>query len=70
MKWYKKVMFHVFDLAELQSYLLYRMKSEKHVPHMVYQRELIKQMPPTCKIHLIGSLAINDLQDPYLICIG
>ena len=48
----QKVMFNVFDLAELQSYLLYRMKSAKPVPHKVYQRELIKQMLPTCKISL------------------
>ena len=34
MKWYKKVMFHVFDLAELQSYVLYRMKSAKPVPQL------------------------------------
>ena len=31
LKWYKKVMFHVFDLAELQSYLLYRMQSRYHI---------------------------------------
>ena len=52
MKWYKKVMFNEFYLAELQRYLLYRKKSEKHVPHRVYRRELIKQMLPTCKIPL------------------
>ena len=45
-------MFHVFDLAELQSYLLYRMKSAKPVPHRVYRKELIKQMLPTCKLPL------------------
>ena len=51
-KCYKKVMFHLFDLAELQSYLLYRMKSAKPIPYRVYRRELIKQMLPTCKIPL------------------
>ena len=77
MKWYKKVMFHLFDLAELQSYLLYRMRSAKPIPHRVYRRELIKQMLPTCKIPLDRHLgrkrsagSISDthrLEDRHLI---
>ena len=44
MKWYKKVMFHMFDLCELQAYLLYKYNTEKPVIHRFFRRELIEQL--------------------------
>ena len=44
LKWYKKVMFHLFDLCALQAYLIYKMQTDKPVLHRVFKRDLVKQI--------------------------
>ena len=44
LKWYKKDMFHLFDLCSVQAYLIYRMQTNKPVLHRAFKRELIKQI--------------------------
>ena len=42
--WYKKVIFHLLDLCAVQAYIIYKMKTEKPVPHRTFRKELVKQM--------------------------
>ena len=44
LKWYKKVMFHLFDLCSVQAYLIYKMQTNKPVLHRTFKRELVKQI--------------------------
>ena len=49
-KWYKKVMLHLFDLVELQAYLLYKQKSSQPVKHRVFRRDLVTQIVQSTNI--------------------
>ena len=74
-KWYKKVMFHLYDLCTLQAYLLYKMRTEKPVSHKVFKRDMVEQMIATCDLPVIYAAgrhrsepgALQRLQDQIQI---
>lgn len=43
-KWYKKVFFHLLDLAVLNSYQLYKTKTGENIPLSVFQLNLVKKI--------------------------
>lgn len=43
-KWYKKVFFHLLDLAVLNSHCIYKMKTGSLIPLLDFQRQLIKDL--------------------------
>ena len=46
LKWWKKVFFHVFSLATLNSYILYKETTEERTPMLqrIFRRKLISQL--------------------------
>ncbi|XP_012936290.1 piggyBac transposable element-derived protein 4-like [Aplysia californica] len=44
MKWWKKVFFHFFMLAERNAYLLYKESTQQPMNYAVFRRELAKEM--------------------------
>ena len=53
LKWYKKVMFHLFDLCNVQAHILYKLQTDKPMAHTTFNRELVKQI--ACETDLILS---------------
>ena len=43
-KWYKKVFFHLLDLAILNSHAVYKMKTGENIPLLEFQKVLIKTL--------------------------
>ena len=58
-KWWKKVFFHLYGLAMLNAYILYKVWSKQEdkqvVAQRVFRREVVKQMIATCD-HVGGSV--------------
>jgi len=44
MRWYKKIFFHLMDLALLNAHLLHRQKTGKRMPLAQFQMEVIRQL--------------------------
>ena len=44
MKWWKKVFFHLFSLTILNAYILYKERTQSHVLHRTFHRELVKEL--------------------------
>ena len=47
LKWWKKVFFHLFNLAVLNAYIIYRAKVENADPQRVFRRKLAAQLVAT-----------------------
>ncbi|KAG5863717.1 hypothetical protein JTB14_034448 [Gonioctena quinquepunctata] len=43
-KWYKKVFFHLLDLAVLNSHVVYKMKTGENIALLDFQRQLVKSI--------------------------
>ncbi|XP_069113477.1 piggyBac transposable element-derived protein 4-like [Argopecten irradians] len=50
LKWWKKVFFHVLGLAVLNSYILYKTRSQQPVLQRVFRRELVNQLVTASEI--------------------
>lgn len=44
LKWWKKVFFHIIGLAVVNSYLLYKMRTQNAVLPRIFRRELVMQI--------------------------
>ena len=71
LKWYKKVIFHMYDLCSVQAYLLYKMQTKKPVSHKDFKRDTVEQIIATCDLPPVSSAgrprsnpgAIRRIQD-------
>ena len=53
LKWYKKVMFHLFDLCNVQAHIVYKLQTYKPMAHRTFNRELVKQILSSVQLPLL-----------------
>ena len=53
LKWYKKVMFHLFDLCNVQAHIVYKLQTDKPMAHRTFNREVVKQILSSVQLPLL-----------------
>lgn len=66
-KWYKKVFFHLLDIALINSHSIFKIKTGKNIPLLDFQRDLVKQIIQKYKnttVRCSGSNRSSDGHSP------